>query len=41
MPKVFTVASWNVEHFKNTSASDADRVKRVADFIAGSDEFFF
>ena len=37
MPKLFSVASWNVEHFKNTDADDALRVQRVARFIAGSD----
>ena len=31
MPKVFSVASWNVEHFKNDQA----RVRRVAEFISG------
>lgn len=31
MPKIFSVASWNVEHFKN----DTSRVKRVAQFISG------
>lgn len=31
MPKLFSVASWNVEHFKD----DADRVERVAKFIKG------
>jgi len=36
MPKVFSVSSWNVEHFKNTSASDANRIKRVAKFISGN-----
>jgi len=37
MPKVFSVASWNVEHFKNTSPSDASRIQRVAKFISGKD----
>ncbi len=36
MPKVFSVASWNVEHFRNSSTDDSNRVKRVADFISGS-----
>ena len=36
MPKVFSVASWNVERFKNTTAADASRVKRVAELISGS-----
>ena len=35
MPKIFSVASWNVEHFKNTSPSDNARVQRVANFISG------
>ncbi len=35
MPKVFSLSSWNVEHFRNSSASDADRVQRVAKFISG------
>lgn len=34
MAKIFSVASWNVEHFKDTT--DVNRVKRVADFINGS-----
>ena len=37
MAKVFSVTSWNVEHFKNTSASDTARIQRVAKFIAGND----
>ena len=36
MAKVFSVASWNVEHFKNTSASDPARIKRVTEFISGN-----
>jgi hypothetical protein len=35
MPKVFSVASWNVEHFKKSSESDTSRVKRVVKFILG------
>ena len=31
MPKVFSVASWNVEHFSD----DLSRVKRIAEFISG------
>lgn len=37
MPKVFSVASWNVEHFKNTSASDEARIQRVTKFISSND----
>ena len=37
MAKAFSVASWNVEHFKNTSASDPARIKRVTEFISGKD----
>lgn len=37
MPKIFSVASWNVEHFRKKSAFDAARVVRVAKFISGSD----
>ena len=37
MNKVFSVASWNVEHFRNAS-SDKNRIQRVADFIAGADD---
>jgi len=37
MAKVFSVTSWNVEHFKNISASDTARIQRVAKFIAGND----
>ena len=33
MPKVFSVASWNVEHFGHNAA----RVQRVAQFIVGQD----
>jgi len=29
MPKLFSVASWNVEHFKGSQA----RVDRVVDFL--------
>lgn len=36
MARVFSVTSWNVEHFRNTSAHAA-RVERVAKFISGSD----
>jgi len=36
MPKLFSVGSWNVEHFRNSSPEDASRVKRVAKFIAGN-----
>lgn len=35
MPKIFSVASWNVEHFKNTSPLDNTRLQRVANFISG------
>ncbi len=31
MPRVFSVASWNVEHFGNEAA----RVRRIAEFISG------
>ena len=31
MPKVFSVASWNVEHLRNDTA----RVKKIAEFISG------
>jgi len=37
MAKVFSVSSWNVEHFKKTSDYDAARIQRVAKFIAGDD----
>ena len=37
MAKVLSIASWNVEHFKNISVSDASRVQRIANFISGSD----
>lgn len=37
MEKIFSVASWNVEHFKNTDPSDTARVQRVARFISGHD----
>jgi len=37
MGKVFSVASWNVEHFKMNTDPDRDRVRRVAKFVAGSD----
>jgi hypothetical protein len=37
MGKVFTVASWNVEHFKRDTAPDRDRARRVAKFVAGND----
>jgi hypothetical protein len=37
MGKVFSVASWNVEHFKKDTAPDKSRVQRVARFIAGND----
>ncbi len=36
MPKLFSVASWNVEHFRNASPDDAARIQRVAKFIAGN-----
>jgi len=36
MARVFSVTSWNVEHFRNAS-THAARVKRVAKFISGSD----
>lgn len=35
MAKVFSVASWNVEHFQDTT--DLSRVKRVANFIHGKE----
>ena len=35
MPQILTVASWNVEHFKNSDTDDAERVQRVARFISG------
>ena len=37
MGKVFSVASWNVEHFKNADSSDMARVRRVARFVSGHD----
>lgn len=37
MGKVFSVASWNVEHFKMDTDPDRDRVRRVARFVAGGD----
>jgi hypothetical protein len=37
MGKVFSVASWNVEHFKMDTDPDRDRVHRVARFVAGND----
>ena len=37
MAKVFSVASWNVEHFKKTTEPDIDRIQRVAKFISGND----
>ncbi len=37
MAKVFSVASWNVEHFKKTTDPDINRVQRVVKFIAGND----
>lgn len=37
MGKAFSIASWNVEHFKNASVFDTERVKRVTDFVAGND----
>lgn len=37
MGKVFSVASWNVEHFKRDTDPDRSRVQRVARFVAGSD----
>jgi hypothetical protein len=33
MPRILSVASWNVEHFKNDTA----RIQRVARFISGKD----
>jgi hypothetical protein len=38
MSKVFSVASWNVEHFGKgqQSKADSDRVKDVVEFIAGN-----
>ncbi len=35
MAKIFSVASWNVEHFRKSSTDDSTRVKRVAKFISG------
>ncbi len=35
MAKIFSVASWNVEHFRNSSATDATRIERVGKFISG------
>ena len=37
MGKVFSVTSWNVEHFKRDTDTAKERVKRVAKFIAGDD----
>lgn len=37
MAKVFSIASWNVEHFKKTTDPDINRVQRVVKFIAGND----
>jgi endonuclease/exonuclease/phosphatase family protein len=37
MAKIFSVASWNVEHFKNAEPSDMARARRVARFISGHD----
>ena len=37
MGKVFSVASWNVEHFKRATDPDRNRVQRVARFVAGND----
>ena len=37
MGKVFSVASWNVEHFRRNTDPDRNRVKRVARFVAGND----
>ena len=37
MPKVFSVASWNVEHFTGDTKTSKARVKRVAEFISGKD----
>ena len=36
MGNVFSVVSWNVEHFKNTLPSDTERIRRVAKFISGN-----
>ena len=35
MPRLFTVASWNVEHFRSAAAGAAQRVQRVVEFISG------
>ena len=35
MARVFSVASWNVEHFRKSTDADKARVGRVADFISG------
>lgn len=37
MAKVFSIASWNVEHFKKTTDPDISRIQRVVKFIAGND----
>lgn len=37
MEKVLNVASWNVEHFKNATDPDINRIQRVVKFIAGND----
>ena len=37
MGKVFSVASWNVEHFRRNTDPDRNRVHRVARFVAGND----
>ena len=37
MGKVFSVASWNVEHFKRDTDPAKKRVRRVARFVAGDD----
>ena len=37
MAKVFSIASWNVEHFKKTTDPDINRIQRVVKFIAGND----
>ena len=36
MSNIFSVASWNVEHFKKTTAYDLARIQRVAKFISGN-----
>lgn len=37
MGKVFSIASWNVEHFKKATEPDINRIQRVVKFIAGND----